>query len=454
MTYDSLKTVTLKLLDYCRANDWAGYDPYDALNSKIFKSLPFLDFRLFRLGLTQALKRSPVNFRSLLRIPKTENPKAIALFLMAFLKLKKLGLLENEDLITLMTQKLINLRSPITPINPSNLSREMGSLFHRAPINPDNPSNPSNPNNPSNPSNPYWCWGYSFPWQTRTILVHRGTPNLVCTSFVANALLDAYEQGCEPKMSYASSKAGLQPSTFDTSCLHVAISAAEYILNELYWADDDSGACFSYPLPSSRARVHNANFLGAALLCRVYKRTAEKKFLEPALKVARYSAAKQHDDGSWDYGEAPTQRWADNFHTGYNLCALRAISEYAETLEFEANIRRGFEFYRKYFFREDSAPKYFHNRTFPLDVHSVAQSIITLLTFKDLDEGSVKTALSTFDWAMMNMWGERGHFYYQVFPFLKNKISYMRWSQAWMLLALATLLGAGEKRLSPPLLQD
>jgi hypothetical protein len=33
-----------------------------------------------------------------------------------------------------------------------------------------------------------------------------------------------------------------------------------------------------------------------------------------------------------------------------------------------------------------------------------------------------------------------GYFYYQIQPYYKNKIPYMRWSQAWMLLALATLL--------------
>ena len=38
------------------------------------------------------------------------------------------------------------------------------------------------------------------------------------------------------------------------------------------------------------------------------------------------------------------------------------------------------------------------------------------------------------------MWDRQGYFYYQVLPFWTNKISYMRWSQAWMLLALATLL--------------
>jgi hypothetical protein len=382
-SFEKIKTVTLKLLAYCRANDWAGYDPYDALNSKLFKYLPFLNFKLARLAFTQILKRSPFNFRPLLLIPKTENPKAIALFLMAFLKLKRLGLLENEDLITLMTQKLINLRSP---------------------------------------NNSYWCWGYSFPWQTRTIIVPRGAPNLVCTSFVANTLLDAYERKGESQY------------------LSMATSAVEYILNELYWTEGDSTACFSYPLPGLQTRVHNANFIGAALLCRIYKHCGEKKFLEPALKVARYSAAKQHEDGSWDYGEHSTQRWVDNFHTGYNLCALWSIGQYAGTSEFESHISRGFEFYRNHFFREDNAPKYFHDRTYPIDIHSVAQSIITLLALKDLGENNISLAQSVFEWSMTHMWDEKGYFYYQVFSFFKNRISYMRWSQAWMLLALSTML--------------
>ena len=117
--YENIKGVTLKLLDYCRANDWAGYDPYDALNSRVFKALPFLNFRLFRLALTQGFKRSPINLRPLFLVPKTQNPKALALFLMAFLKLRKLGMLENDDLIELMVQKLIDLRSPVTQ-DPSN----------------------------------------------------------------------------------------------------------------------------------------------------------------------------------------------------------------------------------------------------------------------------------------------------------------------------------------------
>ena len=219
------------------------------------------------------------------------------------------------------------------------------------------------------------------------------------------------------------------------------------------WTDGDSVASFSYPLPSLRSQVHNANFLASALLCRVYKYTGEEQFLAAAMKSTRYSASKQQADGSWNYGEARTQRWIDNFHTGYNLCALRAISLYAETTEFESRIQHGFEFYRAHFFREDGAPRYFHNRTYPIDIHSVAQAIITLLEFKDLSAESVPLMHSVYRWAMNHLWDERGFFYFRALRLCTNRISYMRWSQAWMVLALSTLLSEskGIRECTPPL---
>ncbi len=406
----AVRDITQKLLAYCQRNDWAGYDPYDALNSRLFQGIPFLDSRIPRLALTQLLKRSPLNLRPVLFIPKTHNPKAMALFLMAFLKLRRLGLLEDENLVHHMIEKLITLRSPWDPSNFANSSNSIDS------------TNRIDSTNPSNSNNAYWCWGYSFPWQTRTILVPRGAPNLVCTVFVANALLDAYEAYDDPEL------------------LSMALSAADYILDELYWTDGNSTSCFSYPLPSSRAKVHNANLLGAALLCRVSRLTGERRFLEPAFKVARYSAGQQHEDGSWSYGEHPTQRWIDNFHTGYNLCALHTIAREAVTQDFETHLRLGFRFYKDHFFREDGAPCYFHDRTYPIDIHSVAQSIITLLLFRDFHPASVQLARSVLSWAMSQMWDEQGFFHYQVHRRYRNRICFMRWSQAWMLLALATLL--------------
>lgn len=379
----SVRGATIKLLGYCESRRWAGVDPYDALNSRFFQALPILDRRIPRLILTQVLKRSIIDVRPMLLVPGAQNPKALGLFLMSLLKLSKIGIVHSADSVTEMVRNLESLRSA---------------------------------------DSKYWCWGYSFPWQTRTLLVPRWAPNLVCTTFIANALLDAYEQ------------------TRQARFLEMAFSSAQFILNELYWTEGQYVAGFAYPLPSMRNNVHNGNLLGAALFCRVARHTGEKMFIEPALKVARYSASRQREDGSWHYGEAPTQKWIDNFHTGYNLDALRAIGKELETDEFEWCVRRGFAFYHSHFFREDGATRYFHDRTYPIDIHCVAQSILTLVNLKDLDRGNIPLAHSVLNWALNHMWDEKGFFYYRVLRTCTIRTSYMRWSQAWMLLAMSTLL--------------
>ena len=384
---NNVKPQMLKLLSYCRANEWAGYDPYDALNSNLFSSLPFLNSQWPRLILTQGLKRSPVNVRGLLGVPKTQNPKALGLFLSAFTKFSETDVPDRNQLIYEMIERLQGLRS-----------RGID----------------------------YSCWGYSFPWQMRKGVVPAGTPNLVCTTFVANALLDAYDL------------------TGDARCLSMATSAAEYILNELYWSEGDTHS-FSYPLPGLRIQVYNANFLAASLLCRVGRLTGEEKFIGPALAATRCAVARQKQDGSWEYGGGHKQRWIDNFHTGFNLGALRAIGYYAQTSEFDDSLRRGFQFYRAHFIREDGAAKYFHNRTYPIDAHAVAQSVITLTEFQDMDPTSLPIADKVIEWAMNHMWDQRGFFYYRVLRAATIRTSYMRWTQAWMLLALATRLAESNR---------
>jgi hypothetical protein len=210
--HTDVQAVTLKLLSYCQADDWAGYEPYDVLNSRLFTALPVLDSKLPRLVLTQFLKRSPINFRGLLLVPKSQNPKALGLFLSALVNLSRAGVATEQDRVPQMIEGLVSLRSKDTP---------------------------------------YWCWGYNFPWQTRGVLVPRWAPNLVCTTFAASGLLDAFEQ------------------RQDERYLSMAASAAEYLLNELYWTGGDSVCGFGYPLPQVHLQVHNANLLAAALFCRV-----------------------------------------------------------------------------------------------------------------------------------------------------------------------------------------
>ena len=383
-----LDTAISKLLAYCRKEGWAGYDPYDALNSRLLRALPFAGTKWGRIALTQALKRSPINFRPLLLVPKTQNPKSLALLIAAFLRLPPASLADREELVQYLILRLNYLRSP----DPS-----------------------------------YWCWGYNFPWQGRENLVPRWAANMVCTTFVADVLVDVFEK------------------TQNSLALEMAESAARYILERLYWSDH-SGAGFSYPVPSLRSEVHNANLLGAALFCRIYRHTGDERFREAALTVARHAARKQLQDGSWYYGESPSQRWIDNFHTGYNLVALRTIERELNASDFRKNLVDGFTFYRTRFFREDSAPRYFHDRTYPIDIHCVAQSILTPVALKDLAPGCDALAESVFRWAMAHMWDQRGFFYYRVLGYGAIRTSYMRWSQAWMLLALSTLRASLETR--------
>jgi hypothetical protein len=249
--------------------------------------------------------------------------------------------------------------------------------------------------------------------------VPQGASNLVCTTFVAEALLDYHE------------------ATGQERWLEMALSAAKYIVEELYWAKDGVHS-FSYPFPTSRVPVHNANLLASALLCRL--RPHSEKFEEIALKVARYSTSRQAMDGSWSYGEGSTQGWIDNFHTGFNLCALSRIGNHVPTGEFKPHLARGFEFYRQNFFESDGGPKYFHQAAQPFDVHSAAQSLITLVELRELSAESSGLARKVLDWTVENLWSPEGFFYYQKRSWGRIKIPYMRWGQAWMLLALATVL--------------
>ena len=386
MTVDSdtkqmITNSIIRLLDYCQQNDWAGFDPFDALNSRVFAALPLVQNRIGRLIFTQSMKRSPINLRHILGVPKSQNPKGIALFCSALLKLSNLQLLRNDEPVLQLLRRLIDLRSP---------------------------------------KRPYYCWGYNFDWQSRAFLLPKFEPNIICTTFAGNALIDAYEK-------YA-----------NTEYLDMAFSAGQFLIQGLNITGNKDGLCFSYTT-HDRGQVHNANLLGAAFLSRLYSITKEKEFFDLALKAVRFSVARQNEDGSWPYGESETQRWVDNFHTGYNLVALKKFCQHTGNENFIDNIQRGFYYYRKNFFTADGLPKYYHNRIYPIDIHSIAQSIITLGELNNFDESAMDLAILVCRHAIENMQSDRGYFYYQQRRFFKNRISYMRWSQAWMLYAMVKL---------------
>ena len=89
-----------QLFSWCREHDFAGHDPFDALNSRLFQSTPLAQSRNARFIWTQLVKRSPSDFRGLARVPAERNAKGIALFALAQIaNYRRLKTEESEKLV-------------------------------------------------------------------------------------------------------------------------------------------------------------------------------------------------------------------------------------------------------------------------------------------------------------------------------------------------------------------
>ncbi len=373
-----------KLKAYCEKENFKGWDPYDGLNSKLFQATPLKHSALFRLIQIQTFKRSPINLRKLFLVKKDYNPKALGLFLTAYSNLYRLE--KKEEYL----QKLYFFKEQLEELKSEGYS---GS-----------------------------CWGYNFDWQARRMFFFpKYTPTVVATTFVAFGLFDAYE------------------ATEDQRFFDLAISGAEFIKNDLKRTPKEKGFLFSYSPISGNDAVYNASLLGSKLLARAYFYTRNEEYKELARQSVLACVDAQADDGSWVYGEAPVQNWIDSFHTGYNIEAIHEYQKYTGSHEFDVAIQKGVDFYVKNFFLEDGTPKYYHNKVYPIDIHSPAQFIVTMCKLGLFDEK--KDLIDrVLHWTIENMQDTKGYFYYQLKKSFSSKIPYMRWSQAWMMYAMSFYL--------------
>jgi len=382
----SIEQAFTELLEWCRRNDFAGYDPFDALNSKAFQATPFFRSRTARLLWTQALKRSPINVRPALLIPKQKNSKGIALFALAALATyRRLRTPQAETEARALLDQLWQMRSE----GQSGVA-----------------------------------WGYNFPWQSRKFFAPQDAPMIVPTAFAARAFIEAYE------------------AFSDDEYLKTASSACDFIVNDLartYESSDE--VCFSYSR-SDKTQIFNASLLAAETLASVGALTGERELCELATKAARYVARRQRADGAWAYGADDGQEWVDSFHTAYVLLSLARIAQSCgdPDAEIESSLQRGFSFWRRSFFLADGWPKYYHDSLYPADAHAAATAIVTLLELQKLDAGAHELAGAIAGWTITNLRDTRGFFYYQRRRFGTVRTPFMRWTQAWMLYALARLL--------------
>jgi rhamnogalacturonyl hydrolase YesR len=270
----------------------------------------------------------------------------------------------------------------------------------------------------------HYCWGNHFSFSTRAGTIPRHTPTIVWSSLIGLAFLEAYEV------------------LGNAAYLKVATSTGEWV-QTLPRELTDRGTCLSY-VPFKQSSIHNSNMLGAALLSRVAAHTHDQQARELAQSAMAYSCSRQNADGAWYYGEAPMYHWIDNFHTGYNLDCLKRFIDSTGDLEFESNLRRGFEYFKLHFFEADGRPKYYHDRTMPSDIQCAAQAVDTLAYFSDVDPSFLELAGRVARWTIDNMQDADGHFYYRDLGWKKVKTPMFHWGQGTMFKALAHLLSKME----------
>jgi rhamnogalacturonyl hydrolase YesR len=383
----------LQLKKYVEKENFKGWDPYDGLNSKIFQLTPFKKWDIARLAWIQGFKRSPINFRKIFFVPKEYNAKGIALFLNGYCNLMKL----SDD----VKKKFGTKEEIISKIN------FLADLLLK--LKNENYSGA--------------CWGYNFDWQARRLfLFPKNTPTVVATSFCASALFRAYE------------------ITKNETYLKTALSSADFILLDLNRTEIDTNKfILSYSPLKGNDTVFNASLLGAKTLSFCYKYTKEEKYKLFASKLIKTVIDKQEADGSWVYGLLPVQCWKDSFHTGYNLDAISHYQHLCQDFQFENELKIGFNFYINNFFEQDGTPKYYHNKKYPIDIHCPGQLWVTLNEMNE-DKNYHELSKKVMDWTLKNMQNQKGYFYYQIKKNISSKISYMRWSNAFMFNALTYFL--------------
>ena len=139
-----------------------------------------------------------------------------------------------------------------------------------------------------------------------------------------------------------------------------------------------------------------------------------------------------------------TQSWIDSFHTGYNLDAISVYQNCTGDTQFKENLIKGFYYYIENFFKKTGTPKYYHNKMYPIDIHCPGQLFVTLSKLNEFENNKV-LADKVINWTLQNMQSPKGFFYYQLKKVISSKISYMRWSNAFMFNAITYFIRENEK---------
>jgi hypothetical protein len=367
-----------RLRTFIEAAHYRGYDPYDALKSPLFRLPGLRSSHFLRFAAQQAVKRSPVNLRPLLFVPKGTNPVTLGLCLQGYV-----ALLAEKDPAALASKSGFLL---------DRLEQLAASGYRGA------------------------CWGYDFDWEARHARIPAYRPTVVATGIITHAVYLLHQ------------------STGDVRAREMCLSAARFVLQDLHRTPGEADTfCFSYS-PFDHQVVFNASMKAVRLLAQAFRLSGDEALRDVARRGAHFVIGHQREDGRWAYSTAPSGGRTDHYHTGYVLDCLDEYIRCTGDQTAAPALKRGVAFYLSRFFEDGSIPRFDSRHTFPVDSTAAAQALLTLTRF-----GETGRAAAVAGWMTDHMQDPSGSFYFRRYKWHTEKTPFMRWSNAWMFAGLCTL---------------
>ena len=383
-----------RLMQWVEARDYTGYDLYDGLT--VTQSEAVLQNYWANTLITQLFKKSPVNPRPLLGMPKTKMPKGVGLFLHAYALLARQARQRGDEV-----QERACL-DQCEELYQWLMQRACGSYSGHA-----------------------WNFGFNYKFLF-------DKPTVVITAIIARGLFAYYQL------------------TGREDIRQTLRSTCDFVLKDLLITETAEGISFSYTPRDNAERpkmlncCYNASMLGAEILAQGYALTEEGLLRDFAARAVDFAVAHQHEDGHWNYSidlDTGRERPQVDFHQGFILDSLYAFVQHtgAPDATYLQALERGARFYREEQFDETGRAKWRLPKEWPADIHCQAQGILTFSKLAHLEDRYLPFAKEIAEWTIAHMQDSEGYFYYRKGRLFTNKIPYMRWAQAWMMLALSHL---------------
>jgi hypothetical protein len=405
-TRSELHITVQRLVAWLRANGWASYDIHD------FKALPLFAFLLrsqsipYRLARVPAYTLSalfPVAFRRLLGIKPQIVASGMGQLAQGYCDLYRLTgeeeyLDEAERILSWLAQNHIKGYSG-------------------------------------------YCWGLPFDWQS-VVKIPRDTPLVHSTVTCAQGFLSFFEL------------------TNDRDYLQVARSACDFIAQDVNARHRvDGGISLSY-CPLDDSEVINVSADVAALFNCVGRLCDASELIDFASRLMKFVVDEQLPSGAWGYFSERDRvsrgcpLLIDNYHTAMVLGALVSLLSNETDVTRSAVLRksfvRGLQFYVTDLFASEAMPKFRFEppRDYPADIYCSGESVI-LLSNVERVAGILKPQVlahvrclrrQVVRWTVGRLQNRDGSFCYRAYRWGRIKLRSIRWGQAIMLKALASLM--------------